>query len=63
MSLMPLSLCKKLKLLDLRPITMVIQLVDSSIRQPAGILEDVPVQVGNFVTLCDFIVLDMDGSS
>ena len=39
---------------------MTIQLADCSIRQPVGILEDVPVQVGMFLVLCDFVVLDMD---
>jgi len=39
---------------------MVIKLADGSIRQPADILENVPIQVGKFVILCGFIVLDMD---
>ena len=39
---------------------MTIQLADYSIRQPVGILEDVPIQVGKFLIPCDFIVLDMD---
>ena len=38
---------------------MTIQLVDCSIRQPVGILEDVPVQVGTFLVPCDFVVLNM----
>jgi len=42
MSLTPLFLYKKLKLLDLRPTTMVITLADSSIRRLVGILKDVP---------------------
>ena len=58
---MPLSLCKKIKLLDLKPTTMLIQLADCSTRQPAGILEDVLVQVGRCIILCDFIIMDMDG--
>ena len=59
-SLMPLSLCQKLQLRDLKPTSMTIQLADCSIRQPVGILEDVPIQVGKFLIPCDFIVLDMD---
>ena len=62
-SLMPLSLCKKLKMLDLKPTTTPIQLVDCSVRQSVGILEDVPVWVGNFVVPCDFIIMDMDVNS
>ena len=59
-SIMPLSLCKKLRLWDPTPTSITIQLADCSIRRPVGILEDVPVQVGNFLVPCDFIVLDMD---
>ena len=60
---MPLSICKELKLPDLRSTTLVIQLADGSIRHPTGILEDIPVQLGNSVVPCDFVVLDMDESS
>jgi len=63
MSLMPLSLYKKLKLPDLTPTTMIIQLADRSIRRPTGILEDILVYVGKIVIPCDFIVIDMDESS
>jgi len=56
MSLMPLSLCEKLKLLDLTPTTISIQLADCSTRQPMGILENVLVQMGEFV-------MDRDESS
>ena len=62
MSIMPLSICKKLKLPDLRPTTLVIQLADGSIRHPVGVLEDIPVQLGNSVVPCNFLVLDMDES-
>jgi len=59
-SLMPLSLCKKLQLLDLLPTTMIIQLADRSVKRPVGILEDIPIQVGKFVIPYDFIVMNMD---
>ena len=62
MSIMPLSICKELKLSDLRPTTLVIQLADGSIRHPTGVLEDIPVQLGNPVVPCDFVVLDIDES-
>jgi len=66
MSLMPLSLslslCKRLGLLDLTPTTMILRLEDDAIRQPAGILEDVPIQVHKFVIPCNFIIMDMDES-
>ena len=63
MSIMPLSICKELKLSDLRPTTLVIQLADGSIRHPTGVLEDIPVQLGNSVVPCDFVVLEVDESS
>ena len=53
-------MCKKLKLLDLKPTTTSIQFVDCSTKQPAGILEDIPVQVDKFLIPCDFIVSDTD---
>ena len=59
---MPLSLYRRLKLLDLTPTTISIQLADCSIRQPVGVLEDVPVRVGEFVIPCDFFVVDIDES-
>jgi len=61
-SLMPLSLYRRLELLELTPTTTLIQLADCSTRQLVGILEDVPVKVGEFVIPCDFFVVDMDES-
>lgn len=63
MSLMPLSLCKKLKLLDLKPTNTLILLAYCSVGQFVGILEDMPVRVGKFVVQCDFIVMDLDANS
>jgi len=59
-SLMPLSLCKKLELLDLKSTTMIIQLVDHTIRRSIDIMEDVPIQVGKCVIHCDFVILYID---
>ena len=61
-SLMALSLYRRLELLELTRTTTLIQLADCSTRQPVGILEDVPVKVGEFVIPCDFFVVDMDES-
>jgi len=61
MSLMPLSLYRRLQLQNLQPTSLTVQLVDYSTRQPIGILEDVPVQVRRFVIPCNFIIMDMDG--
>ena len=39
---------------------MTLQLADTSVRLPLGIVEDVPVQVGNFFVPGDFVVMDME---
>ncbi|KAJ9158578.1 hypothetical protein P3X46_024146 [Hevea brasiliensis] len=59
-SLMPLSICEKLKVRDLKPTTISLQLADRSIKYPVGILENVPLKVGKFFILVDFIVLEME---
>ncbi|CAM8902418.1 unnamed protein product [Rhodiola kirilowii] len=45
-SLMPYSLCKKLKMGEPRPTQMTLTLTDHSSRFPKGVLKDVPVRVG-----------------
>ncbi|XP_021645418.2 uncharacterized protein LOC110638981 [Hevea brasiliensis] len=59
-SLMPLSICEKLKVGDLKPTTISLQLADKSIKYPIGILENVPLKVGKFFIPVDFIVLEME---
>ncbi|KAJ1279048.1 hypothetical protein BS78_04G125400 [Paspalum vaginatum] len=57
---MPKVVFDKLNHAALAPTTMCLQLVDQSIRRPAGIAEDVPVKIRNFLIPVDFVVLDMD---
>ena len=52
-SLMPLSLCEKLELGELRPITISLQLADCSVKYPIGILEDVPIKVRDLYVQVD----------
>ncbi|KAJ9130585.1 hypothetical protein P3X46_034340 [Hevea brasiliensis] len=59
-SLMPLSICEKLKVGDLKPTTISLQLVDRSIKYPVGIFENVPLKVGKFFIPMDFVVLEME---
>ncbi|XP_021728310.1 uncharacterized protein LOC110695381 [Chenopodium quinoa] len=59
-SLMPLSLCKRLSLGELKPTYISLQLADRSVKMPLGKLEDVPHRVGKLYIPVDFIVLDMD---
>ena len=62
-NLMPYSICKKLQVGDLKPTTSLLQLADIFVQYPFGILEDVPLQVGKFFILCDFIVMEMEEDS
>jgi hypothetical protein len=62
-SLMPMSICEKLKLGDLIPTRMSIQFADRSVKYPLGILENVPVRVGQFFIPTDFIVMDIKEDS
>ncbi|XP_021742811.1 uncharacterized protein LOC110708896 [Chenopodium quinoa] len=59
-SLMPYSIAKSLKVGDLKPTRMSLQLADRTVRLPLGILEDVPVQVGRVFVPCDTVVMEME---
>ena len=56
-SLMLLSIAKKLPF-SLRPSRKTIQLADRSIKVPE--LDNVPIQVGELVVPCDFVVMEME---
>nr|GEW37988.1 reverse transcriptase domain-containing protein [Tanacetum cinerariifolium] len=60
LNLMPLSVWMKLSLPDLTPTRMTLELAARSIAYPAGIAEDVCVQVGKFTFPADFVVVDYD---
>ncbi|KAJ9175384.1 hypothetical protein P3X46_013946 [Hevea brasiliensis] len=59
-SLMPLSICKKLEIGQLKPTTISLQLADRSIKYLMGILENIPIKVGKFFIPVDFVVLEME---
>ncbi|CAM8877169.1 unnamed protein product [Rhodiola kirilowii] len=59
-SLMPYSLCKKLNKGEPKPTQMILRLAYRSSRFPKGVLKEVPVRVGNFYILGDFVVLEME---
>nr|GEZ62162.1 reverse transcriptase domain-containing protein [Tanacetum cinerariifolium] len=59
-SLIPLSIWRKLILPELVPTCMTLELANRSLAYPAGIVEDVCVQVGKFTFSADFIVVDYD---
>ena len=59
-NLMPLSVVRRLILVDLTPTTMSLQMADRSMAQPEGILEYVLVKVGKFIFPVDFVVMNME---
>jgi hypothetical protein len=61
-NLLPYTMYEMLGLKDLQPNSITLQLADRSIKRPRGILEDVLVQVGQFILPTDFIVLNMEES-
>ncbi|GJS55554.1 reverse transcriptase domain-containing protein [Tanacetum coccineum] len=61
-NLMPLLVWKKISLLELTPTCMTLELVDRSITQPIGIIEDVYLKVGKFKFSADFVVVDFDAN-
>ncbi|GJT34622.1 reverse transcriptase domain-containing protein [Tanacetum coccineum] len=62
-NLMPLSVWKKLSLMELTPTCMTLELADHSITQSIVIAEDVYLKVGKFKFLADFVVMDFDADS
>ena len=58
-NLMSLSVVKRLSLGELTPIAMTLQMVDRTLAQPEGILEDVLIKVGKFIFPLDFVVIDI----
>ena len=58
-SLMPLAVANKLHMGELKATNISLQLADRSIKYPVGSLEDLPLQVGNLVIPCDFLVMEM----
>ena len=58
-NLMPLSIYKRLKLGEVKPTTITLQMADRTIKHPRGIVEDVLIRVGKFIFPVDFVVLDM----
>nr|GEY07308.1 reverse transcriptase domain-containing protein [Tanacetum cinerariifolium] len=59
-NLMPLSVWKKLGLLDLIPTRMTLELANRAICTPDGIARDVFIPVGKFTFPADFVVVDYE---
>nr|GEV17172.1 reverse transcriptase domain-containing protein [Tanacetum cinerariifolium] len=59
-NLMPLSIWKKLSLLELTPTWMTLELADRSITRPKGLAEDVFIKVRKFHFSTNFVVMDFE---
>jgi len=59
LTLMPYSIFKRLDLRKLRPTTISLQLAHCSMKYLLGILEDLPIKVGDFYVPMNFMILDM----
>jgi hypothetical protein len=59
-NLLPYSVYLQLRLEELKPTTMTLQLADRSVKVPRGIIEDVLIKVDKFYFPVDFIVLDIE---
>ena len=58
---MPKVTFEKLSYPALSPTTMCVQLADSTVMYPEGVVENLLVKVRNTFILADFVVLDMEG--
>nr|GEU44557.1 hypothetical protein [Tanacetum cinerariifolium] len=58
-NVMPFSMFKKLKIWDLQPTNMMIEMADMSMKAPRGIIENVLVQIDKFIFPIDFVIMDM----
>ncbi|XP_075499215.1 uncharacterized protein LOC142537595 [Primulina tabacum] len=59
-NLMSFSIYRELKLGEVKPTTITLQLADRSLTYPCGIVEDVLVKVDKFIFPADFVILDME---
>ncbi|XP_070015866.1 uncharacterized protein [Nicotiana sylvestris] len=57
-NLMPLVIYKRLGIGRAKPTSMLLQLADTTMKRPFGILDDVLIQVGKSVFPADFVILD-----
>lgn len=48
---------------ELKLTTISLQLANRSVKYPIGILEDIPIKVGKFFILANFVVLEMEEDS
>ena len=61
MNIMPKVIFKELQYPAFSPTTMLMQLADSSIQYPKGIVENMLVRVRDSFILANFVVMDIEG--
>jgi len=59
-SLLPLSLFKRMGIGELKPSKMTLKLADRSTINPVGFVEDIPVKIERIYILGDFMVVDIE---
>ncbi|XP_016192274.1 uncharacterized protein LOC107633153 [Arachis ipaensis] len=59
-NLMSLAMMKRMRIEEAKPTRMALQLADRTFKFSHGVVEDLLVKVGEFISLADFIVLDME---
>lgn len=59
-SLIPLPVCKKLDMGDMKPTNVSLHLADRSVKYPIGGLEYVPVRLREYYVTVDFVMMDID---
>ena len=57
---MPLSMVKGLRLGEITPTTMTLQMADRTMAQPKGILQDVLIKVRKSIFPLEFVVIDIE---
>ncbi|XP_021645806.2 uncharacterized protein LOC110639246 [Hevea brasiliensis] len=62
-SLMPLSIYEKLNIGGLKPTNVSLKLANRLVKYLEGILENVPLKVGKFYILINFVILNMEENS
>jgi len=58
-SMIPLAMANELGFKDLKPTNLKLRFADGSTKLPLGLLEDVPIQVGEFLIPTDLVVIDV----
>lgn len=57
---MPLAIFKRLGIGEVKPTIISLQLVDSLVKYPFGIVEDLLIKIDKFIFLADFVVPDIE---